>query len=161
MFETFKPCVKITSCLYNLYLSCHNLVSKCFITDAHSIHDYQAPYAWNGGVGFISKEIIRSHCPAPASDIQVGFQNFNLFQSKIGKELLGLVESQYLFFLLTQLKLIILQILRCGPPAMNKAMKAHLDALGYQSEMQFEFWFTIVYTFRLLCFMCSLCIVGS
>ncbi|KAM4071750.1 hypothetical protein ACJW30_11G082100 [Castanea mollissima] len=60
----------------------------------------QPPFAWNGGVGFISKEIIQSHCPAPASDIQ---------------------------------------ILRCGPPAMNKAMKAHLDALGYQSEMQFEF----------------------
>ncbi|XP_030966849.1 NADH--cytochrome b5 reductase 1-like isoform X1 [Quercus lobata] len=60
----------------------------------------QPPFAWNGGSGFISKEIIQSHCPAPASDIQ---------------------------------------ILRCGPPAMNKAMKAHLDALGYQSEMQFEF----------------------
>ncbi|KAL0008236.1 hypothetical protein SO802_009738 [Lithocarpus litseifolius] len=60
----------------------------------------QPPFAWNGGIGFISKEIIQSHCPAPASDIQ---------------------------------------ILRCGPPAMNKAMKAHLDALGYQSEMQFEF----------------------
>ncbi|KAF3957320.1 hypothetical protein CMV_017659 [Castanea mollissima] len=60
----------------------------------------QPPFAWNGGVGFVSKGIIQSHCPAPASDIQ---------------------------------------ILRCGPPAMNKAMKAHLDALGYQSEMQFEF----------------------
>ncbi|XP_061358487.1 NADH--cytochrome b5 reductase 1-like [Gastrolobium bilobum] len=58
------------------------------------------PYPWNGGVGFISKEMIQTHCPAPASDIQ---------------------------------------ILRCGPPPMNKAMAAHLDALGYTSDMQFEF----------------------
>ncbi|KAL0044059.1 hypothetical protein WJX82_006473 [Trebouxia sp. C0006] len=31
------------------------------------------------------------------------------------------------------------KILRCGPLPMNKAMKAHLDALGYTPEMQFEF----------------------
>ncbi|KAG4947174.1 hypothetical protein AAZX31_15G208600 [Glycine max] len=58
------------------------------------------PEQWNGGIGFISKEIIKSHCPEPAHDIQ---------------------------------------ILRCGPPPMNKAMAAHLDALGYTSNMQFEF----------------------
>ena len=33
-----------------------------------------------------------------------------------------------------------LQILSCGPPPMNKAMAAHLDALGYAAEMQFQFW---------------------
>ncbi|KAI4332848.1 hypothetical protein L6164_017726 [Bauhinia variegata] len=32
-----------------------------------------------------------------------------------------------------------IQILRCGPPGMNKAMATHLDALGYTPEMQFEF----------------------
>ncbi|KAJ4720503.1 NADH-cytochrome b5 reductase [Melia azedarach] len=32
-----------------------------------------------------------------------------------------------------------IQILRCGPPGMNKAMADHLNALGYTSEMQFEF----------------------
>ncbi|RDX60526.1 NADH--cytochrome b5 reductase 1, partial [Mucuna pruriens] len=58
------------------------------------------PNQWNGGIGFISKEIIKSHCPEPAQDIQ---------------------------------------ILRCGPPPMNKAMATHLDALGYTSKMQFEF----------------------
>ncbi|KAK7317415.1 hypothetical protein RJT34_01620 [Clitoria ternatea] len=58
------------------------------------------PKEWNGGVGFISKEIIKSHCPSPGPDIQ---------------------------------------ILRCGPPPMNKAMATHLDALGYTSNMQFEF----------------------
>ena len=31
------------------------------------------------------------------------------------------------------------KILHCGPLPMNKAMKAHLDALGYTPEMQFEF----------------------
>lgn len=60
----------------------------------------QPPEAWNGGVGFVSKEMIQAHCPAPASDIQ---------------------------------------ILRCGPPPMNKAMAAHLDELGYTREMQFQF----------------------
>ncbi|KAJ6792204.1 NADH--cytochrome b5 reductase 1 isoform X2 [Iris pallida] len=60
----------------------------------------QPPDAWNGGVGFVSKEMIQSHCPAPAPDIQ---------------------------------------ILRCGPPPMNKAMGAHLDDLGYTKEMQFQF----------------------
>ncbi len=30
-------------------------------------------------------------------------------------------------------------VLRCGPPPMNKAMAAHLDALGYSKDMQFEF----------------------
>ncbi|KMT05009.1 hypothetical protein BVRB_7g171690 [Beta vulgaris subsp. vulgaris] len=32
-----------------------------------------------------------------------------------------------------------IQILRCGPPPMNKAMAAHLGALGYTSDMQFQF----------------------
>ncbi|RWR74864.1 NADH--cytochrome b5 reductase 1 [Cinnamomum micranthum f. kanehirae] len=60
----------------------------------------QPPEVWDGGVGFVSKEMIQAHCPAPASDIQ---------------------------------------ILRCGPPPMNKAMAAHLDALRYTAEMQFQF----------------------
>ncbi|KAJ8429415.1 hypothetical protein Cgig2_027677 [Carnegiea gigantea] len=55
---------------------------------------------WKGGVGFVSKEMIKEHCPPPASDIQ---------------------------------------ILRCGPPPMNKAMAAHLEELGYTPEMQFQF----------------------
>ncbi|XP_073267757.1 NADH--cytochrome b5 reductase 1-like isoform X2 [Populus alba] len=32
-----------------------------------------------------------------------------------------------------------IQILRCGPPGMNEAMAAHLNALGYTSSMQYEF----------------------
>ncbi|CAD6333451.1 unnamed protein product [Miscanthus lutarioriparius] len=61
---------------------------------------YQPPEVWDGGVGFVSKEMIQTHCPAPAADIQV---------------------------------------LRCGPPPVNKAMAAHLDDLGYTKEMQFQF----------------------
>ncbi|KAJ4838442.1 NADH-cytochrome b5 reductase [Turnera subulata] len=60
----------------------------------------QPPEVWDGGVGFVSKEMIQENCPAPASDVQ---------------------------------------ILRCGPPPMNKAMAAHLEALGYTPEMQFQF----------------------
>ncbi|XP_068662181.1 NADH--cytochrome b5 reductase 1 [Aristolochia californica] len=60
----------------------------------------QPPEEWNGGVGFVSKEMIQAHCPPPAADIQ---------------------------------------ILRCGPPPMNKAMQGHLDELGYTKEMQFQF----------------------
>ncbi|XP_057971377.1 NADH--cytochrome b5 reductase 1-like isoform X1 [Malania oleifera] len=60
----------------------------------------QPPVGWDGGVGFVSKDMIQTHCPGPAPDIQ---------------------------------------ILRCGPPPMNKAMAAHLDALGYTAQMQFQF----------------------
>ena len=58
------------------------------------------PEGWKGGVGFVSKDMITSHLPKPASDVLV---------------------------------------LRCGPPAMNKAMRAHLNELGYSADMQFEF----------------------
>ncbi|XP_047054845.1 NADH--cytochrome b5 reductase 1-like [Lolium rigidum] len=60
----------------------------------------QPPEIWSGGVGFVSQDMVKTHCPAPADDIQ---------------------------------------ILRCGPPPMNKAMAAHLEALGYTKEMQFQF----------------------
>lgn len=32
---------------------------------------FQPPEGWNGGVGHITKEVIQSHCPPPASDIKV------------------------------------------------------------------------------------------
>uniref|UniRef100_A0A3N7FJF1 Oxidoreductase FAD/NAD(P)-binding domain-containing protein n=1 Tax=Populus trichocarpa TaxID=3694 RepID=A0A3N7FJF1_POPTR len=60
----------------------------------------QPPEGWEGGIGFISKEMIQSHCPPPSPDVQ---------------------------------------ILRCGPPPMNKAMAAHLNDLGYTAQMQFQF----------------------
>ncbi|KAL8260614.1 hypothetical protein R6Q59_028567 [Mikania micrantha] len=60
----------------------------------------QPPEGWTGGVGFVSKEMIEEHLPAPAFDIK---------------------------------------ILRCGPPPMNKAMAAHLEALGYAPDLLFQF----------------------
>ncbi|KAM0989870.1 hypothetical protein ACFX2J_008345 [Malus domestica] len=70
----------------------------------------QPPEVWDGGVGFVSKEMIQEHLPAPAHDIQAS--EFKSLQTRI---------------------------LRCGPPPMNKAMAAHLEALGYAPEMQFQF----------------------
>ncbi|KAK4762196.1 hypothetical protein SAY87_030080 [Trapa incisa] len=60
----------------------------------------QPPEVWDGGVGFVSKEMIQNHFPAPGPGVQ---------------------------------------ILRCGPPPMNKAMAAHLEALGYAPDMLFKF----------------------
>lgn len=31
----------------------------------------QPPEGWTGGVGFVSKDMIESHCPSPAPDVQV------------------------------------------------------------------------------------------
>ncbi|XP_062113736.1 NADH--cytochrome b5 reductase 1 [Humulus lupulus] len=60
----------------------------------------QPPEVWDGGVGFVTKEMIQDHCPAAAPDVK---------------------------------------ILRCGPPPMNKAMEGHLNDIGYEREMQFQF----------------------
>jgi cytochrome-b5 reductase len=38
------------------------LISKFYV---------QPPGGWEGGIGFISKEMIQSHCPLPAADVQV------------------------------------------------------------------------------------------
>ncbi|XP_078445381.1 NADH:cytochrome B5 reductase 1 [Wolffia australiana] len=31
----------------------------------------QAPESWNGGVGFVTKEMIKEHCPPPTDDIKI------------------------------------------------------------------------------------------
>lgn len=92
----------------------------------------QPPENWNGGVGFVSKEMIQSHCPAPAEDIQVNLESyFFQFTMKIDCVFSILVSNLRCVYLF--------QILRCGPPPMNKAMVAHLDELNYTKEMQFQF----------------------
>lgn len=125
---------------------------------------WQPPEAWDGGIGHVSKEMIQTHCPAPASDIQVIFHKFlgiffvGLFHKpkpQIPKcaefnlrtfyitlkrpNQLNLRSQEFSFTPSLRLKFMILQILRCGPPGMNKAVAAHLEALGYDSKMQFEF----------------------
>ncbi|KAI4382633.1 hypothetical protein MLD38_008572 [Melastoma candidum] len=59
------------------------------------------------------------------------------FKYKPGQEELDVIADNFpdrfkLYYVLTK-------ILRCGPPGMNKAMAAHLHALGYTSDMLFEF----------------------
>lgn len=85
----------------------------------------QPPEVWDGGVGFVTKEMIQSHCPSPASDIQV----YIVLQTFICDNAMQGLNFHDLTW----------QILRCGPPPMNKAMAANLEALGYTSEMQFQF----------------------
>lgn len=93
-------------------------LKSCFLVS-------QPPEQWNGGVGFVSKEMIQEHCPAPAPGVKV--------------------QVLFCFFLVTMNKkshLILVnyeQILRCGPPPMNKAMAGHLEAIGYAPDMQFQF----------------------
>lgn len=31
----------------------------------------QPPTEWDGGIGFVSKDMIEKHCPPPAADVQV------------------------------------------------------------------------------------------
>lgn len=56
--------------------------------------------AWQGGSGFITREVIEARLPAPGPGVAV---------------------------------------LRCGPPAMNDAMGAHLAAIGYEEQALFTF----------------------
>lgn len=60
----------------------------------------QPPEGWTGGVGFVTKEMIKEHLPLPHNDVN---------------------------------------IVRCGPPPMNKAMAMALDELGYASNLLFQF----------------------
>ena len=49
--------------IHYAFLICALLNMNCF--------HVQPPEIWDGGVGFVSKEMIQAHCPAPAADIQV------------------------------------------------------------------------------------------
>lgn len=93
----------------------------------------QPEEGWNGGVGFITKEMIQTHCPPPAHDIRVGnHPKLSLLIASSCCNKRKLIDQENCLWNL--------QILRCGPPAMNKAMAAHLDAIGYYPDMQFQFW---------------------
>ncbi|CAL4894138.1 unnamed protein product [Urochloa decumbens] len=98
----------------------------------------QPPETWEGGVGFVSKEMIQAHCPGPAADIQV---NFDCLITEDYSPELGIGSHQLCLFKAESQHGAVspFQVLRCGPPPMNKAMAAHLDDLGYTKEMQFQF----------------------
>jgi hypothetical protein len=46
----------------------------------------QPPTEWDGGVGYITKDMIEKHCPPPAADVQVCTINIKHFLSKIPKD---------------------------------------------------------------------------
>ncbi|KAG8655595.1 hypothetical protein MANES_04G055700v8 [Manihot esculenta] len=56
----------------------------------------QPPEGWDGGVGFVSKEMIQTHFPVPAADIQVTFRLYNLPHSP--SYLLKTTKKNLLFF---------------------------------------------------------------
>lgn len=69
------------------------LFPKTSMTYSVLLH-MQPPENWNGGVGFVSKEMIQSHCPAPAEDIQVNLESYCLF---FFSSLLGLIVTPPFF----------------------------------------------------------------
>lgn len=55
----------------------------------------QPPEVWNGGVGFVSKEMVQTHCPAPAPDIQVYYQILYILYQYAGTILAHHVSCHY------------------------------------------------------------------
>lgn len=55
-------------CLWSLFFVVRHLGWNAYLC---YVFFTQPPEGWNGGVGFVSKEIIQTHCPAPAPDVQV------------------------------------------------------------------------------------------
>lgn len=60
----------------------------------------QPPEQWDGGIGFVSKEMIQNHCPAPAPDVKVIFLFHLSFSGYISTEV---HDSDIVIFLLHQL----------------------------------------------------------
>ena len=81
-------------CYYAEFLFCIPLI-RILSKDIHDIFSFlqmQPPENWNGGVGFVSKEMIQSHCPAPADDIQVILSLGVFFPSRFTTGLIAWVE---------------------------------------------------------------------
>ncbi|KAF9596254.1 hypothetical protein IFM89_008417 [Coptis chinensis] len=62
-FKVYYVLNQITA-IYNCVTAVDSHMNLAFIFS-------QPPEEWNGGVGFVSKEMIQAHLPAPASDIRV------------------------------------------------------------------------------------------
>ncbi|KAH9791113.1 NADH-cytochrome b5 reductase [Citrus sinensis] len=65
MFQVARAILENPNDKTNVYLIYAN------VTFYDILLKLQPPQEWDGGVGFISKEMILTHCPAPASDIQI------------------------------------------------------------------------------------------
>ena len=108
--------------LFYLDIVCHDLMNFVFSFPPLELTTWiillpQPPEVWHGGVGFVSKEMIQTHCPAPASDIQVRdltiyicFYPWNLFSIFlylasyicVGKEGNGLNNRDYELILILE-----------------------------------------------------------
>ncbi|GMY23533.1 NADH--cytochrome b5 reductase 1-like [Fagus crenata] len=75
----------------------------------------QPPVAWNGGTGFMSKEIIQSFFPAPRH------------------------HPRYKGWFLKKIIYLEAKVRPTSHEQGHGPMATHLNALGYKSEMQFEF----------------------
>lgn len=99
----------------------------------------QPPEEWTGGVGFISKDIIRAHCPAPASDIKVWLKHVLIFPTLFMTQVIPAYSQKKIYGKLGLITLLNLQIMICGPRPMNFAMPRLLKELGYSPGMQIHF----------------------
>jgi len=54
-------------------LQAWHLASKYVVIFVVNKYTMQPPEIWDGGVGFVTKEMIQTDFPAPASDIKVTF----------------------------------------------------------------------------------------
>lgn len=75
----YFSCVRFAESLKFVRLNLFMDVLMCFMLKNHC----QPPEGWDGGVGFVSKEMIQTHCPAPAPDIQVNTENLSLSLSTL------------------------------------------------------------------------------
>ncbi|CAH8382687.1 unnamed protein product [Eruca vesicaria subsp. sativa] len=68
------PCFKYVSYIARAILENPTDKIKVHLIYANVTYDdilLKPPEVWDGGVGFVTKEMIQAHCPAPASDIQI------------------------------------------------------------------------------------------
>lgn len=69
----FEKSIHFSYLFQNIYPTCMDSIFKCVLMLILNKYTVQPPEIWNGGVGFVSKEMIQEHCPAPAPDIKVIF----------------------------------------------------------------------------------------
>lgn len=79
-------------CVFKIFFyetSCVSLLNWCVSSCCQMVP--QPPEQWDGGIGFVSKEMIQNHCPAPAPDVKVIFLFHLLFSGYISTEVMILI----------------------------------------------------------------------
>lgn len=87
------------------------------------------PEGWTGGVGFVTADMIKEHCPPPSNtlgDMKILMCGEYRVSPSYGKGTGTLTTcSPYVWDC-------VLRLVSTGPPPMMTAMKKHLDTLGYE-----------------------------